>query len=149
MKEDAIGQGPNNADYTYADKPVVFVSFFDAMRFANWLHNGRPNSGFQNVITTEAGVYDINNGLTEPRAANAKFWIPSEDEWYKAAFYDTTTGAGGGDNYWTYPTRSDAAPVVAVADNTGLIINPGPNVANYNLGADWNGVNGNVTTDYV
>ena len=32
------------------------------------------------------------------------------DEWYKAAFYDPTPGAGDGDSYWTYPTRSDATP---------------------------------------
>src|SRR5262249_4569615 len=28
--------------YTYANKPVVYVNFGDAMRFANWLHNGQP-----------------------------------------------------------------------------------------------------------
>ena len=28
--------------YTYDDKPVVYVSSGDAMRFANWLHNGQP-----------------------------------------------------------------------------------------------------------
>jgi sulfatase modifying factor 1 len=31
-------------------------------------------------------------------------WIPSEDEWYKAAYYDPTKG---GSNYWKYATQSD------------------------------------------
>jgi formylglycine-generating enzyme required for sulfatase activity len=69
-----------------------------------------------------------------------------EDEWYKAAYYDPTPGAGGGDNYWAYPTQSDTVPTVASANATGDISNPGANVANYVRGADWNGEDGNVTT---
>ena len=42
--------------YTYSDKPVVFVSSGDAMRFANWLHNGQP-TGSQNAATTESGAF--------------------------------------------------------------------------------------------
>ena len=33
------------------NKPVNFVSFFDAMRLVNWLHNGQPTGG-QNASTT-------------------------------------------------------------------------------------------------
>jgi len=39
------------------------------------------------------------------RNANATVWIPSEDEWYKAAYYDASKGGSGG--YWEYPTQSD------------------------------------------
>jgi hypothetical protein len=28
-----------------ADKPVTFVSWFDAARFANWVHNGQGGAG--------------------------------------------------------------------------------------------------------
>src|SRR5262245_5025257 len=42
--------------YTYADKPVVYVSWYDSLRFANWLHNGQP-SGAQDASTTEDGAY--------------------------------------------------------------------------------------------
>ena len=44
-KIEQIGSSPN---YTYtvaadwADRPVNFVSWGDAARFANWLHNGQP-----------------------------------------------------------------------------------------------------------
>ena len=38
-------------DYAHANKPVTYVSFFDAMRFTNWLHNG------QGTGDTESGVY--------------------------------------------------------------------------------------------
>lgn len=100
VKSDAVGKGPGGDDYTYANKPVVFVSFFDAMRFTNWLHNGQGRGG------TESGVYDISNGVSEFRSDNAKFWIPSEDEWYKSAYYNPNVGGGSG-TYYNYPTGTD------------------------------------------
>jgi hypothetical protein len=42
-----------------ADKPVNYVSFFDAMRFINWLHNGEGSGN------TETSAYTIGNGLNE------------------------------------------------------------------------------------
>ena len=124
------------------DKPVNFVSWYDAARFTNWLGNG------QGAGSTETGAYTLsgNTGLIT-KNVGATVYLPSEDEWYKAAYYDPTAGAGGGDNYWAYPTRSDDAPTAATANSTtGVISNPGANVANYNLGAQWNSQNGNVTT---
>lgn len=47
VKTPAIGQGPGGSDYTYDNKPVNYVSFFDAMRFVNWLENvARERSTF-------------------------------------------------------------------------------------------------------
>jgi formylglycine-generating enzyme required for sulfatase activity len=106
VKTDAIGQGPGGADgddYTYANKPLGHVSFLDAMRFVNWLENGQP-SGAQGASTTEAGVYAINDGLTEARDLSATFFIPSENEWYKAAYYEPDGG------YYDYPTATDSPP---------------------------------------
>lgn len=78
-------------------------------------------------------------------ASNSTVWIPTENEWYKAAYYDPSA-SGPADDYWLYPTRSDSAPTIATAGATGDISNPGANVANYNYGADWNAQDGNVTT---
>ncbi len=119
-----------------------YVSFFDAMRFTNWLENGQPTGG----SGTESGVYTIGNGLNETRAPGATFFIPSEDEWYKAAYHQPAAQGGDADDYWLYPTASNSVPTIATANALGDISNPGANVANYNLGADWNGQNGNVTT---
>ncbi len=66
--------------------------------------------------------------------------IASENEWYKAAYYD------GSGSYFDYPTQSNTLPTVATANASGDISNPGTNVANYNNGADWNSLDGNVTT---
>ena len=125
------------------NKPVNFVSFLDSMRFVYWLENGQGSGG------TESGVYTIGTGLNETRAVNASYFIPSEDEWYKAAYHDPVNAGADGNgtaDYWLYPTQSDTVPTVATADANGNVSNPGANVANYNLGADWNGQNGNVTT---
>jgi formylglycine-generating enzyme required for sulfatase activity len=93
----------------FANKPVVWVSFYDAMRFCNWLHNGAQTGG-----DTEDGAYTLlggtaipSNGTTVPRNAGATFAVPSEDEWYKAAYYEP---GGDTDDYWLYPTGSNSAP---------------------------------------
>ena len=123
------------------NKPVNYVSWYDSARFTNWVNNG------QGAGSTETGAYTL-SGTTGIITKNvgATVYLPSEDEWYKAAYYDPTSGAGGGDNYWLHATRSDTAPTTGSANSTGDISNPGANVANYDRGTDWNGQDGNVTT---
>ncbi len=96
----------------YASRPVNYVSWGDAVRFANWMHNGQP-TGAQGANTTEDGSYHINGAMTKAalaavtRKTGATWVIPSEDEWYKSAYHkkDGVTG-----NYWDYPTGSDTVP---------------------------------------
>ncbi len=54
----------------FADKPVVYVNFFDGMRFANWLNNGQGNGG------TEDGAYTLSLGWHAPRNSGATFCNP-------------------------------------------------------------------------
>lgn len=133
----------------FANKPVNGVSWWDSARYCNWLHNGKP-TGAQGPSTTEDGVYDLSlSGDLIVRKPSARYFIPTHDEWYKAAYYDPfDSGADGGGtvNYWLYPTRSDSVPIKATSTVIGDVANPGPNVANLDRGADWNGENGNVTT---
>lgn len=128
----AISGVPGNFTYTVksnmADKPVNYIGWHDAARFANWLHNGQP-TGLQSASTTENGAYTLNGntGLIS-RNVGATIWLPSESEWYKAAYHDPTPGASG-NNYWAYPTQSDTAPANAVLSAQWTITNPGPNIA--------------------
>jgi formylglycine-generating enzyme required for sulfatase activity len=91
-------------------RPVAWVDFRDAVRFCNWLHNGQP-SGVQDATTTEGGAYTItaeafaNNTLV--RNPGARFWIPNDDEWYKAAYHHPASAGGPPGGYWLFPTRSD------------------------------------------
>jgi formylglycine-generating enzyme len=101
-----------SVDPDWADRPVNYVSWGDAARFANWMHNGQP-SGPQTLSTTEDGSYFLNGAtsnaalLAVTRKPSASWVIPSEDEWYKAAYHrnDGVTG-----NYWDYATRTNATP---------------------------------------
>jgi len=133
----------------FDDKPVGSTSWYDAARFCNWLHNGQP-SGEQTAATTETGAYDMSlAGGSIARLPGALYYIPTHDEWYKAAYYDPFdpgADALGTTDYWLYPACSDLIPIKATADAAGDVTNPGVNVANSDKGADWNGENGNVTT---
>jgi formylglycine-generating enzyme len=103
--------------YTYEamsgreNNPVNFVSFWDATRFANWLHNGQP-TGLQDNGTTEDGTYTLTvDGMTAntvARNANAQWAVTSEDEWYKAAYHQPSSQGGDADDYWLYPTSSNS-----------------------------------------
>jgi formylglycine-generating enzyme required for sulfatase activity len=163
MGSDARGgitRSGSDGSYSYTprtnmgNKPVNFVGWYDAIRFANWLHNGEVSGD------TETGAYTLLGGTAIPSDGNlitrnpgATWFLPSENEWYKAAYYEPTLSEGNG-GYWAYPTRSNSAPTVATANSTGDISNAGANVANYTVwlnsgsyfAADWNGIHGNVTT---
>jgi formylglycine-generating enzyme required for sulfatase activity len=102
----------------WANRPVNFVSWGDAARFANWLHNGQP-TGSQDLSTSEAGSYFLNGMQSDEeledvvREPHATWVVPTENEWYKAAYHknDGVTG-----NYWDYPTRTNSAPSNALID---------------------------------
>jgi formylglycine-generating enzyme required for sulfatase activity len=98
----------------WANRPVNYVSFWDAGRFANWLQNGQP-TGAQAPGTTEDGAYhDIGNQALFGRNPGARYFIPTEDEWYKAAFHDKSSGQAA--SYFDYPTGSDTAPINTLPD---------------------------------
>jgi formylglycine-generating enzyme required for sulfatase activity len=107
-----------------ADLPVNYVSYFDALRFANWIANGQP-TGAQVAGTTETGSYtltptDVANN-TVSRNAGATWVINNENEWYKAAYYNPA-----GANYYLYPTQSNTAPsnvLSAVGTNNANFLN--------------------------
>ena len=152
MDSDARGgitQSGASGSYTYttktnmSDKPVNFVSWWDAARVSNWLMNGGTSSS-----STETGAYTFIGGQTTGNApavnSGATVYIPTEDQWYKAAYYKGgSTNAG----YWDYATQSDLAPTAVTSGSTGIgSSGSAGNFANYNNGADWNSQDGNVTT---
>lgn len=92
-----------------ANKPASSISWFEAAQFVNWLNidsgsteaykfNG---SSFELWVPADAG-YNSDNLY---RNSNAKYFLPSMDEWYKAAYFDPNSGV-----YFDYPTGSNSVP---------------------------------------
>ena len=106
-----ITQSGTSGSYSYSaiagreDLPVNFVTFYDAVRFANWLHNGQGSGD------TESGAYTLLGGTATPtngafigRNLGATIFLSTENEWYKAAYYDALSTS-----YFDYPTESNSA----------------------------------------
>ena len=103
-----------------ASRPVTFVSWFDAARFANWMQNGQGSG------STETGAYTLVGGQTSGTAPSknpgATFYIPTENEWYKAAYYSPLLNSGSG-GFYTFATQSNGIP--------GNTVDSGSNQVNY------------------
>ncbi len=124
LREGDAGEYVYTAAPGRENMPVSYGNFWRAIRFANWLHNGQP-VGSQGPETTEDGAYTISSeGIasnTITRNSNARVFIPSTDEWIKAACYK---GGGTDAGYWQWPFRSNEEPIKDVPPG-------GPNSANY------------------
>jgi formylglycine-generating enzyme required for sulfatase activity len=124
----AITRTGTAGSYTYqpldnrGNHPVNYVSFWDAARFANWLHNGQGNAD------TETGAYSL-NGVLNPangsvtRNAGWNWAVASQNEWYKAAYFQPSSLGGDVDNYWQYPISSNFAPQPSQANILGTGFN--------------------------
>jgi len=105
------------------NRPIAYVTWFDAARFANWMQNGQGDGD------TETGAYTLagaTSGNAVSRNPGATFSIPTENEWYKAAFYSPVKGGPDAPGYYTFATQSDAVP--------GNTIGSAPNQVNWYVG---------------
>ena len=59
-----------------------------------------------NGIATGSGTL---TAIHATHDSGAKYWIPTEDEWYKAAYYNPTLNNGEG-GYYDWATQSDSTP---------------------------------------
>lgn len=116
-----------------ANCPISGETWGDAARFCNWLQNGQP-TGVEGNGTTETGAYTLSGATTAlalvlvTRNAGATYFIPPENDWYRAAYYKAGgTNAG----YWTYPMQSNTTPgnSLALATSTS-------NEANFAIGTN-------------
>jgi formylglycine-generating enzyme required for sulfatase activity len=91
------------------DKPATSVSWFEAATFVNWLNTTTGHtpaykfngSTFELWQSGDAGY----NPANPFRNSQASYFLPSTDQWYKAAYYNPMAGV-----YYDYPTGSDIRP---------------------------------------
>ncbi len=125
------GTMPFGAD-SPGNRPIARVGWDDAARFANWMSNGQP-TGEQGSWTTENGAYDLSrirldgiapamNAINPNTGSTPLYRIPTENEWYKAAYYSPILNSGSG-GYHLFATQSDQSP--------GNTIGSRSNQANY------------------
>jgi hypothetical protein len=134
-KANALSGGGITKDIRGPDKPATGITWYEAAAFVNWLNisAGYPRAYKLNSLSsmslwapTDPG-YDAKNLY---RNKLATYFLPSLDEWHKAAYYDPVAG-----RYWDYPTGSDNVPdgIDFLGDPDFDVVfydgasNPGPN----------------------
>ena len=107
-------------------KPMGYISWNHAARFVNWLNviEGKQpayrfltDGGNDNITLWDSADAWQLGGENLFRHKDTKYFLPSVDEWYKAAYYDTNKN-GGGAGYWTYPTAEDTPPTPVQSGTT-------------------------------
>jgi len=95
------------------NQPAAYITWYEAAAFVNWLNTSTGRQAAYNL--TFSGSWSMSlwsstnawtlGGTNLYRHKDAYYFLPSENEWYKAAFYNPA-----GANYFDYATASDTAP---------------------------------------
>jgi formylglycine-generating enzyme required for sulfatase activity len=108
------GYNPYDEDAIYTDvqQPTNNVSWYEAVQFCNYLTSGDKSKGvyrFSGNNTNPGDFLGINRDAAI-LAYGKTYVLPTEDEWYKAAYY---TGSG----YSLYANGTDTPPIAGVNTN--------------------------------
>jgi len=86
--------------------PASYVSLYEAMKYCNYLTSGNVNDGYYS--TDDGGATYTANASSHIDYATANgttYFVPTEDEWYKAAYYNVA-----GNSYSLYADGTGTAP---------------------------------------
>jgi hypothetical protein len=95
-------------DQSRANEPAIFYTVVAAM-YCNWLQNNEATT----LDAFFTGSYDLTGWASgQPlgrlvRSPDARYWIPTVDEWVKGMYYDVDRYGPAQDGYWWYPFRSN------------------------------------------
>ena len=91
-------------------QPITYINFQDLQKYCYWLNC--QSLKILDEILQDNPVYIRN--------MNDEFWIPSYNEWYKAAYYNFKNKS-----YWCFPNSSDQPPnddeIVNIVSDYGVI----------------------------
>ena len=109
------------------DAPATMVTWNEAAKYCNWLTSGSPTNGAYQFDATGSTLVAVDRDAALATYGTV-YALPTEDEWYKAAYY---TGSG----YSLYPFGTDDPPRGGTNENPqanikeGTYVNPSPNYA--------------------
>ena len=117
--------------WTLPDVPANNASWYEAAQFVNWLNTSTGHqpaykfSGTQGQSDYTFSVWELGDAGYDPdnpdRNANAFYFLPTEDEWVKAAYWNGTS-------LQTYATTDDSVPVAGVDTNYNNVVSSPWNV---------------------
>lgn len=93
-------------------RPVFGITWREAAQYCNWLCNRKAPT----LAAIANGAYDtstfggqFSTGYTDQAThnPNAEYWIPTLDEWLKAAHYDPNKNGDGVGGWWQSAGRTD------------------------------------------
>ncbi len=95
--------------------PVDGIGWIGSVMYSNWLHNDRAPT----IDSLLNGAYDLRQWnhldpqtwLTVTRSADARFWVPTYDEWAVGSFYDPNRFGPGEEGWWPYLNRLTRLPI--------------------------------------
>ena len=129
-KATASGMSNVTAGAWTGSQPAANIDWYEAAAFVNFLNTNSAKTAAYD-LTFSNGSWSMAlwsseqawtaGGTNLYRNKDAFYFLPSEDEWYKAAYYNPT-----GSDYFLYPTGSDTAPTaVASGTNAGSAVYDG------------------------
>jgi hypothetical protein len=122
IAQDAITKATNlgmanvTAGASTGSQPATNMTWYEAAAFVNWLNTSTGHQAAYNLAwngsSWSMGLWSSGDawqlgGENPYRHKNALYFLPSEDEWYKAAYHKND---GVTANYWDYPTASNSVP---------------------------------------
>ena len=126
-KATASGMANVTAGPWTGNQPAATINWYEAAAFVNFLNTNSGKTAAYN-LTFSGGSWSMDLWSSEQawtaggenlyRNKNAFYFLPSENEWYKAAYYNPA-----GSNYFLYPTASSSVPTaVASGTNAGSAV---------------------------
>jgi formylglycine-generating enzyme required for sulfatase activity len=120
-KATASGMANVTAGAWTGNQPAANINYYEAAAFVNFLNTSTGKTAAYD-LAWDGSVWSMNlwssgqawqvGGENLYRNKDAYYFLPSDNEWVKAAYYNPA-----GSSYFLYPTASDSAPT-AVASGT-------------------------------
>ena len=120
-KATASGMANVTAGAWTGNQPAANISWYEAAAFVNFLNTNSGKTAAYDLTFSNGSwsmaLWSSEQAWTEGgtnlyRNKDAFYFLPSANEWYKAAYYNPA-----GSNYFIYPTASSSVPT-AVASGT-------------------------------